>query len=386
MKRIMPRGVVRELDEDFPSNLATGSNAGFQNLQTYPLFAENESYWWEQFKKAQTDAERGVAVDALTRILFRQGHNSEQTLFALDGYAQDHRFPFNREEAWRWILKVQSGNPPWEARAELEEIRKEKVHFVSAADFCNWKLPPWKWLVEKLIPEKILCMIGGFAKDGKTTLVSQLIMDCLRGAHFLGLKTTKSRIAYFAVEETARTVCDRLKKMGLRGNEPLLTHCFPLTIDEKVIGEIITKCTREAIDTIIIDTMGSALDLVDENQSAEMSRKMRLLLQLRDAGFTVIAIHHTGKTTNNDPLKSLRGSSSISATIDQLLLLSPGKGNQRKLMVRGGAATSAGARVPCSDASNASIAPGALDPSASILSLKPCSSAICPLSCEHDLS
>jgi len=126
-----------------------------------------------------------------------------------------------------------------------------------------------------------------------------------------------------------------LKKMGLMGNEPLFTHCFPLILNGNVITEIITKCARKSIDAIIIDTMGSALDLEDENKSAEMTRKMRLLLKLRDAGFTVIVVHHTGKSNNNDPLQSLRGSSAIAALVDQVLMLSPGKGNQRKLKVRG---------------------------------------------------
>ena len=224
---------------------------------------------------------------------------------------------------------------PWRARTEREKSRGEQVHFASAVEIFSWNPPKLKWMVAKLIPEKILCMIGGFAKTGKTTFTCQLILDCARGTPFLDLRTMKSRIAYFAVEETARTVCDRLKKMGLRGDEPLFTHCFPLTIDEKVIGEIITKCRREAIDAIIIDTMGSALDLEDENKSAEMTRKMRLLLKLRDAGFTVIVIHHTGKSNNNDPLQSLRGSSAIAALIDQVLMLSSGTGSQRKLKVRG---------------------------------------------------
>ena len=62
---------------------------------------------------------------------------------------------------------------------------------------------------------------------------------------------------------------------------------------------------------------------------------MRLLLKLRDAGFTVVVVHHTGKGDNKGILQGLRGSSAIGALIDQLLMLSPGTGNQRKLTVRG---------------------------------------------------
>ncbi len=79
--------------------------------------------------------------------------------------------------------------------------------------------PPPRWRVEGMLPESGLAFLGGKPKVGKSMLALQLCRAVSTGLDFLGQPTNRAPVRYYALEDNASRVQQRLLDLGATPDE-----------------------------------------------------------------------------------------------------------------------------------------------------------------------
>ena len=105
------------------------------------------------------------------------------------------------------------------------DIGKAK-HFnpVSAAELLSRVTAVIPYLLFGFIAKGTLNLLIAYMKTGKSTLVYRLIICIAQGLDFLERKTDRGAVLILAVEEHVRDVERRLKRFGLREDDPVYVH------------------------------------------------------------------------------------------------------------------------------------------------------------------
>ena len=170
-----------------------------------------------------------------------------------------------------------------------------------------------KWIVEGLIPRGHIVLVAGQPGNGKSWWMAQLAVDAARGGKHMGEFDVEQCNVIYIDEDTPTDVYEeRLRRIAFR--EPL----SQLPIDQRsmsgfrlfqdiqhktLIADIrrlhaqSKKPVLLIIDCLVKVMAGKNLDTV-----AGASSVMNFLSELRDAGATVVVVHHTSlkKTVNLD--------------------------------------------------------------------------------------
>jgi hypothetical protein len=179
-------------------------------------------------------------------------------------------------------------------------------------------LPPTKWRVKGLFPDKGLASIYGPSGSGKSFLALDLMAAIVLGTGFYGSKTNHCPVVYVALEGTGG-IAKRVEAYETHHNIKLpntfriVTEMLSLfTSEAEIFAEAINQ---EGLNegVIVIDTLAQSAPGSDENSSADMGRIISnaQLLQ-RETNGLVVLIHHTGK----DASRGARGHSSLFASLD----------------------------------------------------------------------
>ena len=137
-------------------------------------------------------------------------------------------------------------------------------------------------------------LLTGYPRSGKTELAVQLALSWLSDRQVLYL-SEESRLLW---KERFR----RLKRSGLLTTLSLKGQS---SWEERFtvvygLGETVASLMTEAFDgpeeVVIVDTIRSLLDIEDENNNAEVGRRLSpWVVAARDAGKTIIFLHHNRK-------------------------------------------------------------------------------------------
>lgn len=211
----------------------------------------------------------------------------------------------------------QEGERPlqWYTIGQLREETSAEIHY----------------LVDGLLAESSLSVIGGKIAVGKSTLARTLARCVMPGGKlFLGRPTKHGAVLYVAPEESKHGVMKDLEALGFTDADPLHL-CFASSPD--VLEQALAKMEETQAVLVIFETIFRVLKIRDANDYAEATQKLDPILALaRKTAAHVLFTHHLGKTDREYSLDSLLGSTAIGGTPDTRIILKR-KGDLRTIEV-----------------------------------------------------
>lgn len=207
--------------------------------------------------------------------------------------------------------------------------------------------PAPSWIVPDLIPADNLVLISGHPKDSKKTWLGMWL--ALRAATF------GHKVCYIYREGARRPTLDRFHALilGLAPCVPpyevLLNNIYfhhrgNFWLDDmEQVKNAVKFVKKNDIKLMFIDTFAKSV-MSDENSSKDVGRAINATERLRDAGATVVLIHHlrkaghalsNGTSGTPEPDKDLRGSSALAGAYETHLAVRAYQGECPILLVGG---------------------------------------------------
>jgi replicative DNA helicase len=211
---------------------------------------------------------------------------------------------------------------------------RERV--IWAADLMAKEFPPQQFLVEDILTDVGLSVLGGRFKSGKSWWALQLARCVSTGEPFLGRRVLQGPVAYLALEDGERRIRLRMAESGQRWPQDaqvaFLASLPPgkggwlETVAALADGTVLGVKPR----LIIVDTLTRARNgRGDENSSTDMAGPLYAAGDLaREHGLHILVTHHHGKGDRRGAGDDLRGSSAIGAAADTILGLYRAKENE----------------------------------------------------------
>jgi hypothetical protein len=192
------------------------------------------------------------------------------------------------------------------------------VESCSHDDLLGMDLPPPSWLVENLVIDEGLTLLGGKKKLGKSWLCLQVAQAVAMGVPCLGREVVQGSVLYLCLEDGRRRLKSRLEKQAAPRGLPLTYYTRFPPLDGDGLGLLLDLLAEKKPRLLILDTLAAAkTGKVDENVAgpmADIGNALRALAQVYKAG--VFATHHHGKLIGGNPGDDLRGSSALGAAGD----------------------------------------------------------------------
>lgn len=179
-----------------------------------------------------------------------------------------------------------------------------------------------EWLVNKLLPKQAITLLFGRGGIGKTWLALQKGSAIAEGNPFMGCGTQKTTVVYIGFEDPLSVLKERLNSLGTS----LSLHIWHLSNEPPPprLDRDWQNYKRLPKDTLLIFDTLRAAQRGDENSSKDMAIIIDHLKELREAGFTVLLLHHTPKSSD----QIYKGSTAILDLVDHALCLEKIKGEE----------------------------------------------------------
>jgi archaellum biogenesis ATPase FlaH len=206
-----------------------------------------------------------------------------------------------------------------------------------------------RWLIEGLLPLQCLYIVGGAPKKNKSCIVQEMMLACATGTPAFGVFPVQEpiRVLYLQEESSPIELRERVDWL-LRGRGSswddlgqlqLYQGTLRLDAGDIHVEEIIESYVREWGAKLVVFDSLRMFHECDEDKSGEMELVLTRLKRIRNAGATVICVHHTTKqgdstSSNPRPFRTLRGSNAIWAAADAGLMVSPTRGGDSIANVR----------------------------------------------------
>lgn len=219
---------------------------------------------------------------------------------------------------------------------EQAEQKVLKLVTVSADKLVNMELPPTRWIVEGLIAEDQVVILGAPRKIGKSWFCLQMCLAISEGKPFLGYQTTKGRVLYCDLESTLTRPQARLKK--LLGGRPApdtleitayMSKSKVLRISEGFERQIrLAKEDKPDLKLVVVDVFQTILPPspkgVDKYELAYAVIRDSLKALADDIHVSFLLVTHTRKGTaysSGDPFEEIIGSTGIQGAVDTMLVI-----------------------------------------------------------------
>ena len=192
---------------------------------------------------------------------------------------------------------------------------------LQATDF-----PPLKFLVEGLITEG-LTILAGKPKMGKSWMALDIAMSVAIGCEALGSRPCEKGVAlYCALEDNPRRLRRRmLQNYGDQINWPLNFHFAThlSKMDEGGLEDLEDWISEHKPSLIILDTLARIKPTSKGKNEYEADYAALLPLQelAGKHGISIIVIHHLRKMTGEDPLDMVSGTTGLTGSVDNVLVL-----------------------------------------------------------------
>lgn len=233
-----------------------------------------------------------------------------------------------KEDISNWLQKDGNKEHLLEIINQTPEFKKPSP-FISSIDLIvSPNSEPLKWIVEGLLPSNSVTLIAGEPGSYKTWLALSLAKSVSEGEPFLNRHTKRMKVYYIDRENPRELIINRLNMIG-RAKDFIFWGLWS-NPEPPQLGDISYLEIAKEKPLIIFDTL-LKFHQGDENSSRDMGIVSRHLTMLRDAGATVLVLHHKGKS----PLNDYRGSSEIVGGVDIAYSLSKAKEEGGILSLKG---------------------------------------------------
>jgi putative DNA primase/helicase len=201
---------------------------------------------------------------------------------------------------------------------QLLRQRLAAVEMIEHDALLAVNLPPPRWIVETLLADEGLTMLGGKKKTGKSFLCLQLAQAVAAGLPCLGRAVLSGPVIYICLEDGRRRLKDRLEKQAAGRGLPITYFTRFPSLDGDGMAELCRLLEARRPRLLIIDTLAAAkTGKTIENDAgpmADLTNCLRILAQHFSLG--ILVTHHHGKAIGGDPGDDLRGSSAIAGAAD----------------------------------------------------------------------
>ncbi len=176
-------------------------------------------------------------------------------------------------------------------------------------------MPPVRWRLKGVFPYEGLAALYGPSASGKSFLATDLSVALAEGNHWFGIRTTRSKVIYVALEgesgfKNRVAAWELANNRTLPANMRMIMEPFQIT-NTSDVNKLIATIPHDSV--VIVDTLNRAAPTSDENSSKEMGEILQACKWLQgQIGGLVVLVHHTGKDTT----KGARGHSSLFAALD----------------------------------------------------------------------
>ena len=276
-----------------PSDMGNGRN---ERVMKYVSETIKEGYFGPELRMKAMQFMREFFEQAL------EAREFEATCESIE-QAEKRNHPENFNHKGEFILKPQTPE-------ELDKTRKRKLIRMKDAEQLLEKADAKTYLIEPWLPSNTIVQVFGYSGHGKSLFVQHAMSALSVGKKYFGpFEIGKpSRVLYFDFEMGMATIARRLIDLrDIHGDSQDRLNIWTPFVDEKEID----LNTREGLsefegwihyvkpDVIVIDTIRSAYPGLAENSSDEWAKINKLAVRLRNAGMSVIMIHHSNKPSEN---------------------------------------------------------------------------------------
>jgi hypothetical protein len=210
-----------------------------------------------------------------------------------------------------------------------------------------------RWSVDGLVIEEGITVIGGDPESFKSTGAHNIAMAYSRAwaGEWMGKAVEEGPVVYLSNEKAATSLRDRFKAMVEDGDEPqhpfIVVHNKTRVTDTPAPGQVPWGDVVRMIASLhaahgksvllIVDTLTSCGPMgYDENDNRQVSDYLTNLKRARDAGATIILVHHYSKngSANGGGALALRGGSALAGDIDGTALFERSDQEQPRGVIR----------------------------------------------------
>lgn len=211
----------------------------------------------------------------------------------------------------------------FEAELETAPERRESFCLLTAEDVTA--LPPQRWRVKGVLPEKGFGVIVGASGSGKSFVTIDQAASIASGRDWHNHRCSPAPVVYVCLEGEAG-LAQRLQAYRQRHGTDACKGMHFVTAPFRLLnpGDV-DELARIILDAggagavVYIDTLNRATPGADENSSQDMGRIIAAAKTLQTKlGGLVMLIHHLGK----DQSKGMRGHSSLFAALDAAIEVS----------------------------------------------------------------
>jgi AAA domain len=209
------------------------------------------------------------------------------------------------------------------AEQALERSRGEQLRarLLTAAEVI--KRPPPAALIDGLVFKSTLALLYGQPKSFKSFLALDVALSIAGGRDWGGRATAQGPVVYVAAEGLAGLGKRIQAWEQAYGHKRTVTGEAFYVLPEKVrllepgdVGALVELVCLVKPLLVILDTLNRCLVGGDENDSEDMGRALDAVDQVRQAGTTVLVVHHADKAGRH-----YRGHSSLEGAVDTVLKL-----------------------------------------------------------------
>lgn len=268
---------------------------------------------------------QGIAASVRVLALVKvwpdlQEHGDVSDIYALMG-----------EDTTEALQTHAAATPEWTQEAAEVQAGPPELAITSARDLMKEVFSPLIQAVDMLICEGLTMLVSA-SKVGKSWLVLLMAFCVARGEPFLGRRTTKCRVLYFALEDSKRRLQQRMRTMKLLD--------VPDNLYFVTKAQMLEAGFEEQLETWLSMEEGPALVILDTLQKVRGTTKGGVNVYQND--YEVIGalkamadkyramfvlVHHTNKAKFvADPFEKISGSTGIMGASDTAIIIERERG------------------------------------------------------------
>lgn len=206
-----------------------------------------------------------------------------------------------------------------------QEHKKANKEYLLIGELMEKELPPIRWLIDGILPEEGITIMAAKPSSLKTWAALQMAIDIASGKRFLDkFETRQAPVLILDGESGERLLKNRLEVLKASKELPIYyqTYSGREKFDKAFFDYTVAFCAVNKVKLVIFDSLIRFIDAKDENSSMDISEAFRWFSRLKEAGISVLLIHHSRKGTSDiDSLDSVRGSGDIIASCDVGIIL-----------------------------------------------------------------